>query len=441
VSAASDLADVDTVAFAVPDNTGRLIGNRFPADRYRDLADNGVPMPDFFLVTGIENSPHDGLLASGVHKGFRNGILRADPSSFRVLSWSARTALVLCDAFDAAGAPMEESPRRVLQRQVARLEERGLEASCATELEFYLFRGSAERARRTNYRRLVPSYHLHGDHDLLVAGFDEAVIGEIRRLMPLARVPVEASHGEGGAGQHELTIRHSAPVEAADCHVVYKHGVKAIAAEASHVATFMAKVRETSPGSSCHVHISLTRDGEPALGADVASMTTLGSQFLAGVLAFSPELTLLHAPSANSYKRLIEGSWAPANMTWGTDNRTCAVRCVGAGASFRFEFRIPGADANPYLTLAAVIAGGIEGIDRALELPPPTRGNAYEAHSAPALPRDLTESVALFGTSDLAARAFGADVRDHYCALARRELDAVRRSVTDWDLERGFERA
>lgn len=398
-------------------------------------------MPDFFLVTGIENSPHEGLRPTGVHTGFRNGTLRADESSFRVLPWSPRTALVLCDAFDATGAPVEESPRRMLQRQVARLTERGLEARCATELEFYLYRGSAEQARRTRYRRLRPSYHLHGDHDLLVAGFDEDVIGEIRRLMPLARVPIEASHGEGGAGQHELALAHAAPVEAADRHVVYKHGVKAIAAESNHVATFMAKVSETSPGSSCHVHISLTHDGQPALGTDSSCITSRGSQFLAGLLAFSPELTLLHAPAANSYKRLIEGSWAPANMTWGIDNRTCAVRCVGNGANFRFEFRVPGSDANPYLVLAALIAAGLEGIDRGLELSPPTQGDAYAASSAPGLPRDLTESVALFGASNVAARAFGVEVRDHHCALARRELDAVRRTVTDWDLERGFERA
>jgi glutamine synthetase len=432
---------VDTVAFAVPDNVGRLIGNRFPVSRYDDLVENGISMPDFYLVTGIDNTPHAGLAVTGLHTGFRNGILRPDVSTLRVLPWAPNTALVLCDALDPDGSPIDVAPRRILQSQVVRLEELGITARCATELEFYLFRGSVERARRTRFRRLTPSYHLSGDHDLLISGYDEGVIGDIRRSMPLAGIAVEASHGEGGPGQHELALEHAPPIDAADRHVVYKHGVKAIAAMHDRAATFMAKVDQRTSGSSCHVHISLGDVTGSAIGRDATSLSEFGSGFLAGLLAFTPELMLLHAPYANSYRRLVEGSWAPSNMTWGSDNRTCCIRCVGRDASFRFEFRAPGADANPYLVLAAVIAAGLEGVRRSSPLPPPVDGDAYAAAASPPLPHDLTEAVALFAASDVAAAAFGTAVRDHFAELGRRELDAVRRAVTNWDLERGFERA
>jgi glutamine synthetase len=435
-----DLSGVDTVAFAIPDNIGRLIGKRVPVDRYGEINGAGLKMPDFHLVTGIENAPHAGLAVTGPHTGFPNGVLRPDSATLRLLPWSPREALVICDAYDADGRPAEVAPRWVLRRQVERLDGLGLQARAATELEFYLFRGSYEKAQRLGYRRLVPSYDLSGDNDLLVAGRDEAVIGDIRRLMPQAGIPIEVSQGEGGPGQHEVALAHASPLEMADRHVVYKHAVKEISARAGYAATFMAKVREDQPGSSCHVHISVSAGGGSALARPDGSLTAFGRSFLAGLLAFTPELILLHAPFANSYRRLVKDSWAPSNLTWGYDNRTTCIRILGSARDFRFECRLPGADANPYLALAAVLAAGLEGVERELEPPAPTSGDAY-AQEAPQLPADLAEAVAGFRTSKVAARAFGQAVRDHFAILGVKELEAVRRAVTDWDLKRGFERA
>lgn len=439
MTAAGERLGVDTIAIGVPDNIGRLIGKRLPAERYDGVVHDGLALPDFHLVTAIDNHPVPGLDAAGLHKGFRNGVVRVDESTLRTLPWEQATALVIGDPYTAEGTPAEVAPRWVLRRQVERLARLGFTASCATELEFYLYRGSYEALHGDRFRELVPSYHLGADNDLLVSGWAEEVIGEIRRLMPLAGIPVEASQGEGGLGQHELALGHAPPLEAADRHCVYKHGVRDIAARAGYAATFMAKVADDQAGSSCHIHLSIARDGASALSAG-EGLSRFGERFLAGLLRYTPELMPFHAPYANSYRRLLKGSWAPANATWGYDNRTSCVRVLGTGDSFRFEFRVPGADANPYLTLAAVLAAGLEGVERELTPPPPASGDAYDA-DAPVLPADLTEAVDRFRASDVAARAFRSEVRDHFVALATAERDAARRAVTDWDRLRGFERA
>lgn len=440
MSAAALLTHAHTVAVAVPDNIGRLIGKRLPAERYAEVEKAGLPMPDFHLATAIDNTPIDGLEVSGMHLGLRNGVLRPDPRALRPLPWSPGTVLVLCDPYTAEGEPAEVAPRWVLRRQVERLERAGMAARVATELEFYLFRGSYEELHRTGYRDLVPAYHLAADNDVLVAGWAEPVIGTIRRQMPDAGIPIEASQGEGGVGQHEIALAHAPPVEAADRHVVYKHGVKDIAAGAGYAASFLAKVADDQAGSSCHVHLSLSRDSRCALSDGDGGLGAFGRSFLAGLIAYTPELMLLHAPYANSYRRFVEGSTAPANLTWGHDNRTALVRVIRSSSGIRLEFRVPGADANPYLSLAAVIAAGLEGAERRLEPPAAAAGNAYEADADP-LPGDLTVGVDAFARSEIAAAAFGESVRAHFARLGAAELAACRRAVTDWDLRRGFERA
>jgi len=422
--------EVDTVAVAVPDATGRLMGKRMTAARYAALAPAGIAMPSFHLVTSLENVAQEGLAAAGRHTGFRDGLLRPDEATMRLLPWAPRTALVLCDAHGDDGEPAEEAPRWVLRRQIERLAGHGLSARAATELEFYLFQGTQEALHHADHRDLRPSYHLHGDLDLLVAGHDEPFVAQLRTVMPRAGIPLEVSHGEGGPGQHELSLVHAEPLEAADRHVIYKHGAKAIAAEQGRAVTFMAKPLDGVPGSSGHVHLSLAHaDGRPALG-EADRLGLLGTAFLAGVLRGTPELALLHAPYANSYRRFL-GDWAHVRMDWGYDDRTRAVRVLGCGPSLRLELRVPGADANPYLTLAALLAAGLDGLER--HLAPPA--------AAPPLPLDLTEAVSALGASVLARDAFGERVRDHLAGLGARERDIARARVTDWDRRRGFERA
>jgi glutamine synthetase len=431
---------VDTVAVAVPDACGRLIGKRLTRLAWNAVLEAGeIPMPDFHLITDTANHPIPGLAVTGVHTGFRNGALRPDASSVRQLAWDEATALVLCDAHHPDGRPAEMAPRWILQRQVDRLAERGLEATAATELEFYAFRGDYGQLAEHGYRELRPAYHRAGDNDLLVDGHLEPLLGDIRRLMPASGIPVELSQGEGGRGQLEVSLHYAHPLEMADRHAVYKHGVKVIAHRHGLAATFMAKVHDDEAGSSCHVHIALTgADGSCAVTGPDGGLLPAGRHFLAGLLAYAPELCLLFAPYANSYRRLQPGSWAPATLTWGLDNRTTLVRLCGTARRRRFEFRLPGADANPYLALAGVLAAGLAGLECEMEPPPPVDGDGYAA-DAPALPRDLAEAVARFAASSVAAEAFGQEVRDHLAALGAHERDVARREVTDRDRARCFE--
>jgi glutamine synthetase len=432
--------EFDTVAVAVPDATGRLIGKRLTAEAWERVRESGeFSMPDFHLITGLENEPIAGMRATGAQNGFPDGVLRPDMSSWRSLPWDAGTGLVICDAHQADGAPSEHAPRWILRRQVEALAARGLVAGVASELEFYLLRTSYAAVAESRYRRLRAAYHRGGDNDLLVDGVVEPLLGDVRRLMPAAGIPIELSQGEGGIGQFEVTLRYSEPLAMADRHVVYKHGVKALAQRHGVAATFLAKLSDDQPGSSCHIHLSLRRDdGACALSGDHDGLSPLGRAFVAGVLALAPELCLLFAPYANSYRRLQPGSWAPANVTWGVDNRTCLVRVCGEAGSRRVEFRLPGADANPYLAYAGLIAAGLRGIAGGLEPSPPITGDAY-AVDATMLPRDIAEAVDRFSHSTTARDALGSQVHEHVAALGRHERDVTRREVTDRDLVRGFE--
>ena len=434
------LADADTVAVCVPDNCGRLIGKRQPVARWPALRADGLAMPNFHLVTGLENRPYGDLEVTGEHTGFRNGLLMPiEETAFRSPS-EPRTVLFLAEALDGDRRPVEEAPRRILARQIERLSVHGLSARMASELEFYLFRQSYADAHTSMYRDLVPFYHRHADNDILVSGFDEPFFLELRKALEAAHLEVDQTQGEGGTGQYEINVRPAPPLQAADQHVTFKHVVKAAAHRAGCAACFMAKPFTDDAGSSSHIHISLQKeDGSSAVGRD-GQLDRLGAAFLAGLIAFTPELTLLHAPYANSYRRLVPGSFAPANASWAWDNRMSMVRITGTGPNMRFEFRLPGADVNPYFSYATILAAGLEGIDRGLEPPEPAEGNAYRA-KAPQLPRDLTEAVRAFSESQMAELAFTAPVHRHLCRLAQHELSEVRRLVADWELRRGFESA
>jgi glutamine synthetase len=436
-----DVTGLDLVAVCVPDNSGRLIGKRLPTSAWSNIQKAGLSMPNYHLVTGIENRPLNGLAVTGLHTGFPNGTLRPVIETFCSPSWEPGTGLVLCDVFAADGTPVLEAPRSVLKAQVERLRALGLHARMASELEFYLFRDSFMEVQAAGYTAAPVAYHQHADNDILLAGLESPMMKSIISAMDALGIELEAWQGEGGLGQHEINFKPAEPLTMADRHVIYKHGTKAIAHQRGRAITFMAKPWTDRAGSSCHVHLSVSDEaGDSVLVGPDGQMTPRGKGFLAGLLRYSPELAVLHSPYANSYRRLQPGSWAPCNATWGFDNRTVMVRVLGREKSFRFEYRLPGADANPYHSFAAIIAAGLRGMEEGLELPAPTTGDAY-AGGAGSLPGDLTEAVEKFEQSKIAREAFGPQVRDHLASLARLELSATRRAVTDWEVQRGFENA
>ena len=427
---------VDTVVLALCDMQGRLQGKRMTARHFLDeVVAHGAEACNYLLAVDVDMNTVPGYAIASWERGYGDFEMVPDLDTLRLVPWQPATALCLADLRWADGSDVAPSPRQVLGRQLSRLGERGLAAYAGTELEFIVFRDSYEVAWRKGYRDLDPVNYYNVDYSVLGTSRVEPLIRRIRNAMTGAGMVVENSKGECNLGQHEINFRYGEAMRAADEHAIYKNGAKEIAAEAGMALTFMAKWDERE-GNSCHIHLSLRRDDGTAL---FASDRAAFRAFLAGQLACLRELTLFYAPNVNSYKRFASQSFAPTVVAWGEDNRTCAVRVVGHGPALRMELRLPGADVNPYLALAALVAAGLHGMDAGLELEEAVRGNAY-ASEKPRVPTTLREAHDLFAASSVAREAFGQDVVEHYLNHARVELDAFEGAVTDWERYRGFER-
>ncbi|OBA81734.1 glutamine synthetase [Mycobacterium sp. 1164966.3] len=437
--------DVDTVIVAFTDMQGRLAGKRVSARLFIDeMAEHGAECCSYLLAVDVDMTTVSGYAMSSWDTGYGDMVMTPDLTTFRLIPWLPGTALVIADLGWADGSAVTVSPRAVLRRQLDRLEERGLAADVATELEFIVFDQSYRDAWAGGYRDLTPASDYNIDYAILASSRMEPLLRDIRLGMQGAGLQFEAVKGECNKGQQEIGFRYDDALVTCDNHAIYKNGAKEIADQHGKSLTFMAKYDERE-GNSCHIHLSLRgRDGsENAPLADSSGqygMSPLFRRFLAGQLATLRELTLFFAPNINSYKRFADGSFAPTAVAWGLDNRTCALRVVGRGPNIRVECRVPGGDVNQYLAVAALIAGGLYGIEQDLEPPEPYFGNAYQAVDTERLPATLAEAAALFEASELAREAFGDDVVAHYLNNARVELTAYNSAVTDWERMRGFER-
>jgi glutamine synthetase len=436
--------EIDTVLVVFPDLTGRLLGKRVTGHFFRDeVLGSGVDACNYLLAVDIEMEPLPGYGFASWDQGYGDVTLAPDLSTLRLLPWLEKTALVLCDLVDEDGAPIEVSPRRILQRQLQRAAAAGFSVQCGSELEFYLFKETYDDAAAKRWADLTPHSTFNEDYHVFQTSRDEYLIRKIRNAMDAAGVPVEFSKGEAGRGQHEINLRYAGALEMADRHVIYKNGAKEIAALNDRSLTFMAKYSMDESGSSCHVHSSLwSPDGEQPLDWDADAPDHLAEPFrhyLGGLLAASRELAWCFAPYVNSYKRYQPDSWAPTAVVWGRDNRTCGLRIVGHGPSFRVESRIPGADCNPYLAFAATIAAGLHGIEHRLDPGPEFTGNAYEAEDVTRVPGTLVDAIGELEGSAIAAEAFGDDVHHHLLNTARQEWARSNAVVTDWERMRSFE--
>ena len=427
---------IDTVVLAITDMQGRLMGKRLVARYFvEEVAEHGAEGCNYLLAVDVDMTPVEGFAMASWERGYGDFVMRPDLDTVRRVPWQEGTAMCIADVVWHDGSDVLASPRQVLRRQLARLAERGWSASAGTELEFIVFRDSYEQAHHKGYRSLEPANQYNIDYSLLGTARVEPLIRRIRNSMEGAGMAVEDSKGECNLGQHEINFHYADALRTADQHVIYKNGAKEIAAEMGMAITFMAKFNERE-GNSCHIHFSLSDAEGPLFARDRATFDA----FLAGQLSALRELTLLLAPNINSYKRYAAGSFAPTAIAWGHDNRTCALRIVGHGPSLRFENRAGGADLNPYLALSALIAAGLHGVDRGLELAPAFEGDAYKAPQLPRLPTSLAAARELFAGSEIARAAFGEEVVAHYLNAADVELAAFGSAVTDWEHYRGFER-
>jgi len=447
LAAMIDLGDVDTVLVVFPDLQGRLVGKRVTGHFWLEQMKSGeadIHACNYLLAVDSEMNVLPGYRFANWEQGYGDFALRPDLSTLRSIPWIERTALVMCDLHDEeTGEPIEVSPRRILRRQVERAASKGYSLAFASELEFYLFRESHEEAAGRGYADLTPHSELIEDYHILQTSRDEYLIRDIRNSMDGAGVPVEFSKGEAGRGQHEINLSYTDPVAMADRHVIYKNGAKEIASRHGRALTFMAKYTMEQAGSSCHIHSSVwNTDANASLMWDGEAAHHLSPVFrgwLGGQIACGREFAWMFAPTVNSYKRYQPESWAPTALAWGHDNRTCGLRIVGNGPSYRLESRIPGADCNPYLAFAATIAAGLHGIEQGIEPPAIFEGNAYTSESVERVPWNIVEAIDEFSSGSVAEDAFGEEVHYHLLNTARQEWAMFSQSVTDWERRRNFD--
>jgi len=440
--AKTDTGEIDTVIVAFADHYGRLHGKRFDASFFiEDAVANGTHACDYLLTVDMEMEPVAGYSYASWEQGFGDFHLVPDLETLRVASWLDRTALVLCDIEDEkAHTPVAVAPRSVLRRQLERAAAAGFTAKGASELEYFIFDDSYREAAEKKYSGLDPAGWYLEDYHLLQGTREERYNGPVRRHLAASGVPVENSKGEWGRGQHEMNIRYTELLTMADRHSVMKLAMKEIADATGVSVTFMAKPLTDEAGSSCHVHVSLWQDGRSAFSDDDGTDTDAFRWFLGGWMAHVGDVMAFYAPTVNSYKRYQPGSWAPVGIAWSEDNRTAGFRAVGSGASRRIECRIPGADCNPYLVYAAVLASGLDGIANKTEPPAEFAGDVYQAQDLPRVPSTLREAATAFARSDFAREAFGAEAHEHYAHFFDVEATQYDNAVTDWERWRYFER-
>jgi len=449
LGAAIEAGEIETVLAVFPDMYGRLMGKRITGHFFMEHAiRDGYHACDYLLACDMEMDPVPGYSFTSWESGYGDFHAVPDLATLRRAAWLPETAMVVCDLFAESGdAPIEVSPRRILQRQLERAAAAGFTVMGGSEIELYVFNDSFDTARRKRYHELETMGSYIEDYHIFQGTKEESLVGAIRYALDNSGVPVEFSKGEWGPGQQEINLEYSDVLTQADRNVIYKHASKEIAYAQGRSVSFMAKWDEKLAGSSMHVHLSLwDRDGKRAafpgeeqLGPAHASPTF--RRFLGGWMKHAQAFTSFYAPYVNSYKRYQAGSFAPTGVAWSYDNRTAGFRVVGHGSSLRIECRIPGADANPYLVYAAAIAAGLDGIESQIDPPDVFEGDIYQSNQLPAVPMNLRDATAELEHSEVARQAFGDDVIDHYLHFLRTEQRKFDEVVTCWERERFFERA
>ncbi len=438
--------EIETVVVAFTDHYGRLMGKRFDVDFFLEsTAKDGSHACDYLLTTDMEMDPVPGYQFANWELGYGDFHMVPDMGTLRIASWLNKTALVLCDIKNEKTHDyVDVAPRSVLQRIVQSAAKTGYEAFAASELEYYAFENSYRAAQKQQYDYLKPAGYYIEDYHILQGSRTENFTALARRHLKHSGVPVETSKGEWGLGQHELNIRYAGILDMADRHVVYKQCLKELADSLGMSVTFMAKFDKDQAGSSSHIHLSLWKKGKNAFAGKKKFGPVMGTDafrwFLGGWIKHVPDVMPFYAPTVNSYKRYVDGSWAPTRLAWSYDNRTAGFRVVGKGNSLRIECRIPGADCNPYLAFAASLASGLAGIKNKIEPPEIFEGDIYAASHLPRVPYTLAEAAERFENSTFARMTFGKEVVEHYSHFYKSEVQAYQLAVTDWERKRYFER-
>ena len=445
---------IEYVKIGAADIEGVYRGKRVSARHFLNSLEDGFAQCDVLFGWDIAEVVLPNLKFSNWERGFADIVMKPDLSTFALVPWEENVASCVCDLWTEHGDPLTISPRYVLNSVVERARSMGFEPLSAAELEFRFFRENQMSLREKDFGpNLTPLNPGFNCYSISQSSADDPLLGRIARMMNAHGIFIEGYNREHGPGMYEMNLRYDPAVSAADKTMLFKTGVKEICHQMGYTACFMAKWNDQEDGSSGHSHFSLWDSSRERNlfweeGAE-GHMSTIMRQFLAGVLEKMPEFMALYAPVINSYKRYVEGTWAPLNTTWGMDNRTCSVRIINNGKrAIRIENRVPGADANFYLVFAATLASGLYGIERKLELPSRLDGNAYDAatvtraieagHIRP-LARNLSAATDMLEKSELAREWLGEDFVEHFVATRRWEVKEYDKAVTNWDRRRYLE--
>ena len=437
---------IDTVVVAFPDMQGRLMGKRMQAEFFVETAWEETHCCNYLVATDLEMNTVEGYASTSWAAGYGDYVMRPDMTTLRLLPWLEGTAMILCDLLDHHDhSPIPHSPRAILKHQIERLENMGFRSAVATELEFFVFHETYDELREKDYRGMTTISPYNEDYHIFQTTKEEGLMRQIRNGLQGAGIKVENTKGEADAGQAEVNVQYGDALYMADAHVMVKNAVKEIAFLNNKSVTFLGKWSHNAAGSSSHIHQSLVSlKGEPVFQDKKAQygMSDTMRHYLAGLLNYADDNTCLLAPYVNSYKRFMEGTFAPTKAIWSLDNRTAGFRIVGADtASVRVECRIGGSDLNPYLAIAGQIAAGIAGIEAKLELEAEFKGDAYQAEKARSIPTNLVAATKALNASSMLREAFGSEVIDHYVRAAEWEQESFEQVVTDYEVKRGFERA
>ena len=439
-----DEGKFDTVIVAAPDMQGRLFGKRMLPKTFLELVNTGINISSCSLGWDITQTIGMEVDYTGSHTGWHDVRLMPDLNSIKKASWLENTVFVMADVYDnQTGKLLELAPRTILRRQIEALQNIGYKPYIGNELEFFLYSCTYDEARSRSYKNLPPTTWVRSQDSISrETNSLEPFFRNVRSTLAHAGIDLQFSDSEWGYSQWEVNLIFQEELEMADRQTLCKLAIKDLAASAGMAATFMARPTADDVGSSCHMHISLRNsDGDCVFFNKGASRCTspLMLNSIGGLLHHIPELMIWYAPTVNSYKRTASGLFAGQGKTWGYDNRTVSCRIVGnSPESIRIEFRVPGADVNPYLAIAGVLASIKDGIEKKKTPGEPIAGNAYE-HDVKALPDHLLVAANNFASSSFTKAAFGDDVVRHYSAVSQFEWSQFMVAVTEWEKERYFE--
>ena len=433
------------VKVAITDIDGILRGKYINKQKFESALEGGFGFCNVIFGWDAADVCYDDAAYTGWHSGYPDAHARLDLDTYREVPWDGQVPFLLGDFVDEAGQPLAICPRQTLKRVLARATRAGFALFTSLEYEFFHFRETAQSLADKGYAAPAPLSPGMFGYSLLRLGQSRDYVNALFDEMAAFGVPIEGLHTETGPGVMEAAILYGPALESADRAVLFKSGAKEIGHRFGILPSFMAKWNAELPGCSGHIHQSLwDAGGKKNLfhdARDPAQMSALFKSYLAGQLRALPELLPLYAPTVNSYKRLVEGAWAPTRANWGVDNRTTALRVIPGGAkATRVETRVGGSDANPYLALAAAIGSGLWGIEQKLKLDAgPVSGSGYADPGAPALPRNLAEATERFASSAVARELFGDAFVDHFATSRRWEWRQFSKAVTDWERRRYFE--